>query len=377
MLRAFATGLLALICLAQPARAGALDDVRAGNDAFRQKQYEEAIGDFGKAIASGQLSDTALAITYNNRGVTYGEVGDFGRAIADYEAALKLKPEDETTLKNLRVALTRRGAASADAGNDKAAMADYGRALQIDPESSATLLRRAQLFTQEGAFEKALADLEQAERSDPGNPDVRDQLAGVRQRLAIASPTDQQPQAGPVQPPPAAAPTTPSPPAPAPGNGAVSAGGTVPAPPSPAKAPSPQSRLLPRAPSPASPPTSPPSSVGASRTETAPAIATAPPTPPAGPVASEPTSRAHVRPPRAGNVDRPSASSGEHGTCQLLPAAPQVTEKPAPRTVPSQASAPAAAAPPRRPANRGRRPGARRAAVRSGRAAAPIASASR
>ena len=42
-----------------------------------------------------------LAIAHSNRGITYSDKGDFDRAIADYEQALKLNPELAAALNSL------------------------------------------------------------------------------------------------------------------------------------------------------------------------------------------------------------------------------------------------------------------------------------
>ena len=52
-------------------------------------------------IQSGTETVNNIAIAHSNRGITYSDKGDFDRAIADYEQALKLNPNLTTALNSL------------------------------------------------------------------------------------------------------------------------------------------------------------------------------------------------------------------------------------------------------------------------------------
>ena len=71
--------------LAGPALADTLAEVKAGNAAFAEGRYEAAVEAFSKAILAGDLDPDFLAVTFNNRGVAYGELGDYDRAVQDYQ----------------------------------------------------------------------------------------------------------------------------------------------------------------------------------------------------------------------------------------------------------------------------------------------------
>jgi cytochrome c-type biogenesis protein CcmH/NrfG len=45
----------------------------------------------------------------NNRGVAYANKGDLDKAIADWEAVLRLNPNRDNTRRNLEIAKRRRG----------------------------------------------------------------------------------------------------------------------------------------------------------------------------------------------------------------------------------------------------------------------------
>src|SRR5262245_46820853 len=101
MLRLWVLALVVAVALAAPAAADPLDDLRTGTAAYKENRFQDAVDAFTRAIISGQLSVEALAVTFNNRGVAYGELGDFDRAILDYTEALGLRPGDPTATRNM------------------------------------------------------------------------------------------------------------------------------------------------------------------------------------------------------------------------------------------------------------------------------------
>lgn len=177
----------AALLAAGPAAAASLDDIRSGNDAYNAGRVEEAVEAFSRAVAAGDLEPEALAITFNNRGVAYAELGDFDRAISDYTRALGLKPNDAKTITNLRIAYLRRAGSAAEAGRTDAARADYARAIEAQPAHPTAWLRRGQLHAALGELEAAKADLEKARELDPGSPVVTAALGQLdEQRAPVA-----------------------------------------------------------------------------------------------------------------------------------------------------------------------------------------------
>jgi Flp pilus assembly protein TadD len=108
MIRLWISVLALLAGLAGAAVADPMADLRDGNALFREGKYEAAVEAYTRAIMSGELGADALAVTFNNRGVAYGELGDFDRAILDYNEALGLRADDPTSIRNLRVGHLRR-----------------------------------------------------------------------------------------------------------------------------------------------------------------------------------------------------------------------------------------------------------------------------
>lgn len=192
--------LAAGLALAAPvAVAAGLDDVEQANRLYSEGRYELAIEAYTRAIVSGELDPSALAIVYNNRGVAYNAIGDYDHAIADYQEALSLQPGDPTTLRNLRIALTRRAVAAANAGKYEEALADLGKAIELEPSHPLAWLRRAEVYMELGQLDRARRDLEEARRR---GADAQE-LASASRRLELLEEAARRALLAPPPPPPA------------------------------------------------------------------------------------------------------------------------------------------------------------------------------
>src|SRR5690348_13979323 len=100
-------------------------------------------------IASNALNPTNLAAAYDNRGNAYAAEHDFDRAIADYEQATNLNPDDATAFVNL-------GIAYADNGVYDRAVVAYDHALALRPNDAATLDSRGLAYAKLGQFGHAV-----------------------------------------------------------------------------------------------------------------------------------------------------------------------------------------------------------------------------
>lgn len=198
---------VAMLAVVLPVRADSVSDVHTGNAAFGEGRYEAAVDAFTRAILAGDLSPEAMAITFNNRGVAYSELGDYDRAIQDYAQALKLVPGDPTAIKNMRIAHIRRATSETRLGEQDQALADYDRAVELDPSHPLAYLRRGQLQLERGNAAAALTDLTRAQALDPANADIGPLLAEAQRATAeqaklAAGPAPETP--GPGQPAPPA-----------------------------------------------------------------------------------------------------------------------------------------------------------------------------
>jgi lipoprotein NlpI len=116
-----------------------------------------------RAIESRRHTGEDLAKLYYNRAIEWSAKGDYDRAIADYDASLRLAPRNVDALFN-------RGNAWSNKGEHDRAIADYDAAIDVNPKDPAAHGGRAFEWTAKGDYVKALADYDNAIRLDPKAP---------------------------------------------------------------------------------------------------------------------------------------------------------------------------------------------------------------
>ncbi|HVN64647.1 MAG TPA: tetratricopeptide repeat protein [Candidatus Binataceae bacterium] len=154
--------LLAMIAAGIPAYAGGLDNMRAGVAARERGDHAEAIRDFTRALEADDLSIVAKAIVYNDRGLAYEAERQYDRAIADYNAALGLKPDFAEVYVN-------RGKAFAEKGEYDRVISDFSAAIRLNHESADAYENRGTAYLLKGEFDKAISDFDNAIRLRPGD----------------------------------------------------------------------------------------------------------------------------------------------------------------------------------------------------------------
>lgn len=113
-----------------------------------------------RAIESGKLSGTPLAQIYYSRGIEWAAKGDNDRAIADYDAAIKILPEYSDAYFN-------RANAWGLKGDPDRAIADYDAVLRLTPKDPAAHAARAVELMVKGDFARAVAGYDSALALDP------------------------------------------------------------------------------------------------------------------------------------------------------------------------------------------------------------------
>lgn len=198
-----------LLAASGHAAADRNDDACYGGDSTDDQTVAGCNAVLGRPRKSGR-SDQASA--YFNRGLAYKNKGDDDRALADFEAAIRLDAGDaryyrnrgavryekeayDLALEDFNESIRRdpeyglpyddRADLYADVRGDyDRAIEDYGAFLRIDPNRAATYYKRSLALEKTGDFSRALADLEQAASRDAADADIRKALARVRARLA-------------------------------------------------------------------------------------------------------------------------------------------------------------------------------------------------
>jgi len=184
-------GICLLLILAGPASAavGALD-------ICAHAERQARIAACSSAIESGQAAGHDLVLAYSRRGHAYVDTHDLDRAMADFEAAIRLDPnffdgyngrgrvyhargDDVRALGEYEIAIrldpkspwphNNRGVAYFALGDTVRAIADYGEAIRLDPGIFWPHANRGEIHWRMGDLDHALADYEEVVRLEPKN----------------------------------------------------------------------------------------------------------------------------------------------------------------------------------------------------------------
>lgn len=153
-------GLTAVVLMGAAAAAQGQATADAERCASIADNADLAIQHCTRAIDSRQFSGEPLARLHFNRGTKWAAKSDFNRAIADYDAAIKLQPRFVDAYYN-------RGNAWANQGDPDRAIADYGAAIKLDPKEAAAYGGRAVEWAVKGDYARAIGDYDAAIKLDP------------------------------------------------------------------------------------------------------------------------------------------------------------------------------------------------------------------
>ncbi len=129
-------------------------------DCEQDREWGLKIGGCTAVISSGQRSGKGLAVAYYNRGIAYRHLGEYRRAIEDYDQTLRLDP-------NFAVAYNNRGNAYVDLGEYRRAIEDYDQTLRLDPNFAVAYSNRGNAYVYLGDPARGIEDLDQALRLNP------------------------------------------------------------------------------------------------------------------------------------------------------------------------------------------------------------------
>ncbi|MCF6367021.1 MAG: tetratricopeptide repeat protein [Bacteroidales bacterium] len=101
-------------------------------------KLDAAMKDYNLAIdlMLNKESNKGLHFYYSNRGITKGKLGDYDGAIADFDKALSITPEESGAYSN-------RGRAKMLKGDTEDAIKDFNTAISLDPKHFSAYLNRA------------------------------------------------------------------------------------------------------------------------------------------------------------------------------------------------------------------------------------------
>jgi len=135
---------------ASPAAASSLEDCFSDNN-------DRRILGCSKLIESPLLDDAARSLAFSRRALAFSLKRDYGKALPDYEMALRLDPGSSMAHNNRAWVLWR-------LGRHEEGLADANRAIALQPESHHAFDTRAHLKQSLGEPRTALEDYEQAMR---------------------------------------------------------------------------------------------------------------------------------------------------------------------------------------------------------------------
>ena len=151
---------------AQPIYAAPVDAGLTANEAgikLVRGQHRAAVELFTDALVNPKISAEQRANLYNDRGVAYWRIFKYRKSITDFNASIKLFPENPATYNN-------RGNVLMSIGELDEAVRDFNRAILLAPGYAAAFNNRANAKTKLGKHEDAIKDYTRAIKLIPTNP---------------------------------------------------------------------------------------------------------------------------------------------------------------------------------------------------------------
>ena len=119
-------------------------------------EYQKAVNDYDQVITLNPEDSTI----FKNRGFAYINLGEYQKAIKDCNQAIKLDPENSTIFNN-------RGFAYINLGEYQQAIKDFNQAIKLNPEDAAAFTNRGVAYANLGEYQKAIKDFSQAIKLNP------------------------------------------------------------------------------------------------------------------------------------------------------------------------------------------------------------------
>ncbi len=139
------------------AMANGYDDAQAGVTELSNGNNAEAIRLLTRALDSGQIVNGDLAAAYFDRGLAWANSGEYNKAIADYNDAIRFNP-------HLVDAYHSRGVAWVKKGEYDKAIPDFNLAIRYNAQDAEHFEGRGVAWFYKGEYDKAVADFDVAIR---------------------------------------------------------------------------------------------------------------------------------------------------------------------------------------------------------------------
>jgi len=117
-------------------------------------------------IGFSPLRGSLIAFAFEGRGRIALRHGDARTAMADFDQAIRLNPNQASIYRD-------RGLARQQNGELDAAIADYDQAIALDPKSAAPYSNRGKALAAKGDLDRAILSYNTAIRLAPNDPDAR------------------------------------------------------------------------------------------------------------------------------------------------------------------------------------------------------------
>ena len=145
-----------------PPLATAEEYFLSGNANYALERYDEALANYDSALELKPDDPNFLS----NRGNTYHHLKRYEEALADYNKALQLRPDYPDILNNRGINYLKMGAVYKKPEHYDEALADFDRVLELQPDDPNTLYNLACLFSLMRKPDDAISYLEKAIRLD-------------------------------------------------------------------------------------------------------------------------------------------------------------------------------------------------------------------
>lgn len=172
---------LGLVFLAGSALAGLRED---GGLCVNPRNLQTQIAACTRLIGASEIGARNQAIAYNNRGNAYVRLGQRGKAIADYNEAVRLNPKYANAYLNL-------GRTYQEMGDHQLYLVHCNKAVEVAPRYDRAYSCRAWAYFKLGQSAKGQADADKAIRLNPKCADCWDTRAHIleaqgRKKAAVA-----------------------------------------------------------------------------------------------------------------------------------------------------------------------------------------------